>query len=94
MAISSSILLAFFHLPLPTIDGAPPAYATNPNLMWAIVTARIFGIAFTALYAWQAASEAARMELALNVTETVLAREQRLSALGAGPRFAWFARAE
>ena len=30
-----------------------------------------------------AAAEAARMELALNVTETVLAREQRLSALGA-----------
>ena len=83
MAIASSILLAFFHLPLPTFDGALPAYTTNPNLMWAIVTARIFGIVFTALYAWQAASEAARMELALNVTETVLAREQRLSALGA-----------
>ncbi len=31
------------------------------------------------------ATESARMELALNVTETVLAREQRLSALGASP---------
>ncbi|HXQ13601.1 MAG TPA: ActS/PrrB/RegB family redox-sensitive histidine kinase [Caulobacteraceae bacterium] len=41
------------------------------------------GIAFSAGYAHQAAAEAARMELALNVTETVLAREQRLSALGA-----------
>jgi two-component system, sensor histidine kinase RegB len=41
------------------------------------------GIAFSAGYAHQAASEAARMELALNVTEVVLAREQRLSALGA-----------
>jgi two-component system sensor histidine kinase RegB len=41
------------------------------------------GIAFSAGYAHQAASEAARMELALNVTEMVLAREQRLSALGA-----------
>ena len=36
-----------------------------------------------ACYAWQAATEAARMELALNVTQTVLAREQKLSALGA-----------
>jgi two-component system sensor histidine kinase RegB len=41
------------------------------------------GICFTGGYAYQAANEAARMELALNVTETVLAREQRLSALGA-----------
>jgi len=45
--------------------------------------ALIAGIAFAAGYAHQAASEAARMELALNVTESVLAREQRLSALGA-----------
>ena len=48
-----------------------------------LAIALIAGIAFTAGYAHQAASEAARMELALNVTETVLAREQRLSALGA-----------
>jgi two-component system sensor histidine kinase RegB len=41
------------------------------------------GVVFSAGYAHQAAAEAARMELALNVTETVLAREQRLSALGA-----------
>jgi two-component system sensor histidine kinase RegB len=59
---------------------APPPSA---QMLWTIVTARIFGIILTAAYAWQAASESARMELALNVTETVLAREQRLSALGA-----------
>ncbi|HEV2364163.1 MAG TPA: ActS/PrrB/RegB family redox-sensitive histidine kinase [Caulobacteraceae bacterium] len=41
------------------------------------------GVAFTGGYAFRAASEAARMELALHVTETVLAREQRLTALGA-----------
>ncbi len=40
------------------------------------------GILFTAGYAWQAADESARMELALSATEAVLAREQRLSALG------------
>ncbi len=40
-------------------------------------------IAFTASYAWRASAEAERMELALNATRTVLAREQQLSALGA-----------
>jgi len=48
-----------------------------------MAAALIAGIAFASGYAHQASSEAARMELALNVTETVLAREQRLSALGA-----------
>ena len=48
-----------------------------------LAIALVLGIAFSAGYAHQAAAEAARMELALNVTETVLAREQRLSALGA-----------
>jgi two-component system sensor histidine kinase RegB len=42
----------------------------------------VVGIMFTSVYAFRAASEARRMELALHVTETVLAREQRLSALG------------
>jgi len=45
--------------------------------------ANIAGIALTAGYVRQAAVESARMALALDVTEAVLAREQRLSALGA-----------
>ena len=40
-------------------------------------------IGFAASYAWRASQEAARMEIALNVARQVLAREQRLSALGA-----------
>jgi two-component system sensor histidine kinase RegB len=83
LAIVASILLAFFHMPLPTVDGAPMGFNPSPTMMAMIVSARIAGIILTAAYAWQAASESARMELALNVTETVLAREQRLSALGA-----------
>ncbi len=43
----------------------------------------LVGIAFTGSYAYRAASEAAKMQLALHVTDTVMAREQRLSALGA-----------
>lgn len=83
LAIAASILLAIFHMPLPSIDGEPIPFAPNPMTLWFVVAARIIGIVLTGAYAWQAASESARMELALNVTETVLAREQRLSALGA-----------
>jgi two-component system sensor histidine kinase RegB len=83
LAIASSVALALFHMPLPTVAGHAPVPDPSPLMLWSIVTARIFGIVITAAYAWQAASESARMELALNVTETVLAREQRLSALGA-----------
>jgi len=83
LAIAASILLAVFHMPLPSVDGAPIAFSSSPLTVWFVVAARIIGIVLTGAYAWQAASESARMELALNVTETVLAREQRLSALGA-----------
>lgn len=83
LAIAASILLAVFHMPLPTINGQPAPFSPTPTMLWMVVAARIVGIILTGAYAWQAASESARMELALNVTETVLAREQRLSALGA-----------
>ncbi|HEX4181590.1 MAG TPA: ActS/PrrB/RegB family redox-sensitive histidine kinase [Caulobacteraceae bacterium] len=53
-----------------------------PSYRWLMASATLTGIAATAGYAWRTAVEAARMELALNVTRTVLAREQRLSALG------------
>lgn len=83
LAIASTVTLALFHLPLPTLAGQPPSPPPSPMMLWTMVSARVVGIGLTAAYAWQAASESARMELALNVTETVLAREQRLSALGA-----------
>jgi two-component system sensor histidine kinase RegB len=83
LAIASQVALAFFHLPVPVIQGAPPAPLPTSAALITMVMARILGIIITGAYAWQAASESARMELALNVTETVLAREQRLSALGA-----------
>lgn len=75
------ILLSMNSLPMP----APEAVARDVPLVNRIgnVLSRILGIAFCAGYAWQAASEAARMELALDTTNAVLAREQRLSALGA-----------
>jgi two-component system, sensor histidine kinase RegB len=81
LAIVATILLALTALPLPWIAGDT---LTLPLVYrFGLAIAVILGIAFATGYAHQAASEAARMELALNVTETVLAREQRMSALGA-----------
>lgn len=75
------IVLSISSLPLPAPD-ATPFHVPLVNRIGNVIS-RILGIAFCAGYAWQAASEAARMELALDTTNAVLAREQRLSALGA-----------
>jgi len=81
MAIAACVFLAVTAQPLPS----PNAEPFDPPLLNRVgaVMARVLGIAFTAAYAWYAAQEAARMELALDTAHTVLAREQRLSALGA-----------
>lgn len=83
-ALAAIIVLAmakFGAWPLPWRAGAE--FALPGLYRWGLATALTCGILFTASYAWRASVEAARMELALNVTQTVLAREQRLSALGA-----------
>ncbi|WP_372781859.1 ActS/PrrB/RegB family redox-sensitive histidine kinase [Phenylobacterium sp.] len=76
-----SVALAFVALPLPQPPGA--IFAVPPTIRIGAALANIAGIALTAGYVRQAAVESARMALALDVTEAVLAREQRLSALGA-----------
>lgn len=81
LAIAACVFLAVTALPLPS----PHAEPYDPPLFNRIgaILARVLGISFTAAYAWYAAQEARRMELALDTAHTVLAREQRLSALGA-----------
>ena len=81
LAIVATLALALSALPLPWVAG----HALELPIIYraGLAVALVAGIAFAAGYAHQAAAEAARMELALNVTETVLAREQRMSALGA-----------
>ena len=73
-------VLAHWSGPVPWRPGevftVPPLYQAG---LWAAVSV---GVIFTAAYAYQAAAEAERMELALVATQSVLAREQRLSALG------------
>jgi two-component system sensor histidine kinase RegB len=80
LAAAALVGLSIWSLSPPWPSIAP---ATTPLLFrLAIAAATLTGIALTAGYAWRAAAEAARMELALNMTQRVLAREQRLSALG------------
>ncbi|HEX2818077.1 MAG TPA: ActS/PrrB/RegB family redox-sensitive histidine kinase [Phenylobacterium sp.] len=81
MAGALSALLAFVFLPLPEAPGV--AVVIPLSLRVGAALANIAGIALTAGYVRQAAVESARMALALDVTQAVLAREQRLSALGA-----------
>jgi two-component system sensor histidine kinase RegB len=75
LAIAASLGLALFAWP--GVDGLAPL----PYRLGA-AAANLAGIVLIAGYVRQAAEESARMALALDVTQAVLAREQRLSALG------------
>jgi two-component system sensor histidine kinase RegB len=77
----AAVFLAFFYLPLPTVAGALRVSGQSYRI-WAAI-ANIAGVALIGGYVRQAAAESSRMALALDVTQAVLAREQRLSALGA-----------
>ncbi|HEY5289811.1 MAG TPA: ActS/PrrB/RegB family redox-sensitive histidine kinase [Caulobacteraceae bacterium] len=84
MGIIAAILavtLAFAGLPLPWPGAAPFRLPILYRLGCAV--ALMLGMGVTGGFAFWTASRAARMELALHVTETVLGREQRVSALGA-----------
>jgi two-component system sensor histidine kinase RegB len=80
IAILTVLAVGLFGLALPSRSGRPIRLPHYYEV--AVWTALMTGILFTAGYAWQSAAEGARMELALAATQTVLAREQRLSALG------------
>lgn len=79
LASFTSLLLATFALPYPAAMPEP-----RMSLEYRVLSgfANVAGIALVAGYVRQSVVEAARMALALDVTQTVLAREQRLSALG------------
>jgi two-component system, sensor histidine kinase RegB len=79
MAFVFSSLLSIYHLPLPwhagETVGLPKTYVAG---MWIAI---MCGTGFSAIYARRMAEETQMMSAALNATEMVLAREQRLSAL-------------
>jgi two-component system sensor histidine kinase RegB len=79
VAISVAVLTVQ-SFPLPWSAGGASHFGVYHRA--AIAVAIMIGLAMMGGYAWRAAAESERMELALGVTQTVLAREQRLSALG------------
>lgn len=80
LATVLSLVLAVVSLPYPSMH---PETRLTLEFRLAAAIANIAGIALVAGYVRQSVVEAARMALALDVTQTVLAREQKLSALGA-----------
>lgn len=79
LAIFCTTFLAFYHLPLPWLDGVT---LQLPNIyiggMWFAI---ISSLSFTAIYAFRVADEARKLSDALTATELVLQREQHLSNL-------------
>ncbi len=79
MAFVFASLLSVYHMPLPWRAGEgftlPPEYIAG---LWIAI---LCGTGFSAVYARRLAEEARQMSVALQATEMVLAREQRLSAL-------------
>ncbi|MEJ0022350.1 MAG: ActS/PrrB/RegB family redox-sensitive histidine kinase [Alphaproteobacteria bacterium] len=73
-------VLALWYAPLPWATGEtlvlPPLYRAG------LATAVLIGLGFTSVYAWRIANEEERLNAALDAVQTVLAREQKLSALG------------
>jgi two-component system sensor histidine kinase RegB len=81
LAALCALALALWSWPLP-LPGAGQAFTAPMLYRLASAIAIAAGIVIAGGYAWLSAREAAQMELALHVTQAVLAREQRLSALG------------
>lgn len=82
LTIAGSLAMSVWHMPLPWNEWAGPL-SLPPLYQAGLWLALVITIAFTAVYAWRVGSEARRMGAALAATQSVLAREQRLSALGA-----------
>jgi len=73
-------VLAVWHLPLPWRPGE--SYEPPTIYQFGVAAAVLIGLAFTSVYAWRVAAEEERLSAALAEVQTVLAREQKLSALG------------
>ncbi len=80
LAFASISLLALFNLPLPWVPGETLALA--PVYKAGVWVALSFSVAFFAAYAHRIAVESAQMRSALAATQLVLAREERMAALG------------
>lgn len=81
IALLAVAVMAFVRAPLPWGPGGPPDIP--PTYVAGLAVAFVITVAFTAAYAWRIGREALRMGTALAATQAILAREQKLSALGA-----------
>jgi two-component system sensor histidine kinase RegB len=80
VTVLSVCVLAPYSYPLPWL---PAATFELPALyQFALAFAIIIGLIFTASYAWRVSLEESQLADALIATQEVLAREQRLAALG------------
>jgi len=81
IAMAGTGMMWLWSLPLPWINGEtfelPGMYVLG---LWCAI---FVAVAFTAVYSWRVSQEGRRMATALAATQSVLSREQRLSALGA-----------
>jgi two-component system sensor histidine kinase RegB len=80
LAVCAITVLAVEHRPLPWLIASPVLPAVYVFGIW---TALVLSTLFTAAYAWSVAGEARRMRDAFAATQLALAREQRVSAVGA-----------
>jgi two-component system, sensor histidine kinase RegB len=79
-AIAVITLLALWHIPLPWRSVAP---VFPPELVLGLWTALVLATVFIGGYTWSVAAEARRLRDAVAATQLALAREQRVSAVGA-----------
>jgi two-component system sensor histidine kinase RegB len=80
LAVSAITVLAVSHWPLPWLG----ATLVLPSIyIFGIWTALVLSTIFIAAYAWSVAGEARRVRDAYAATQLALAREQRISAVGA-----------
>lgn len=81
IAMTGTGAMWLWSLPLPWLGGEelhlPGMYIIG---LWAAI---FVAVAFTAVYSWRVSQEGRSMATALAATQSVLSREQRLSALGA-----------
>ena len=80
LAVIATLMMTTFKAPLPWDAAAP----FNPPSLYeaGLWTALVSGAGFMSVFAWRLAEDARAMSTALAATEIVLAREQRMSALG------------
>ena len=81
-AVAAISALALWHLPLPWRSGPAPL-VFPPEIVIGIWTALVLATVFIALYTWSVAQDARRLRDAVAATQLALAREQRVSAVGA-----------